>query len=223
MTRCRLRRKPRLTTNRASASPSHSIVHVGRGERDPIDVAPFVTDDEACRLARPRGDGLHRHDAVGFAAGTHRRPGGTRLDQEPARLEGETASAARRSRSPAPPRRLVPRPGPRGRAGPPAASSRRCRRLGRRFWFDPGGVQHGAQGQAEVVVGQGAGIGTGETNRHALWRLTDVRDHRRRQLDLGDAVEVERRRRAQPREQVVDRRGVADRVGFEREAVSPAS
>ena len=82
-------------------------------------------------------------------------------------------------------------------------------------------MQHGAQGQAEVVVGQGARVGTGEANRHALWRLVDRRDHRRRQLDLGDAVEVEASRRVQPREQVVDRRGVADRVGFEREAVSP--
>ncbi len=44
------------------------LVHVGRGERDPVDVAPFVTDDEARRRARPRGDRLHRHDAVGFAA-----------------------------------------------------------------------------------------------------------------------------------------------------------
>ena len=83
----------------------------------------------------------------------------------------------------------------------------------------PGGVQHGAQGQAEVVVGQRARIGTGETDRHPLWRFVDVRDHRRRQLDLGDAVEVEGHRRAQLREQVVDRRGVTDRIGFEREAV----
>ena len=30
-----------------------------------------------------------------------------------------------------------------------------------------------------------------EANRHVLWRLVDRRDHRRRQLDLGDAVEVE--------------------------------
>ena len=54
------------------------LVHVGPGERDPVDVAPFVTDDEAGRLARPRGDRLHRHDAVGFAAGTDHRPGGPR-------------------------------------------------------------------------------------------------------------------------------------------------
>ena len=50
-------------------------------------------------------------------------------------------------------------------------------------------------------------------------RLADVRDHRRRQLDLGGAVQVEGHRRTQPREQVVDRRGVANRIGFEREAV----
>ena len=35
------------------------------------------------------------------------------------------------------------------------------------------------------VPWQGAGVGTGEANRHPLWRLVDCRDHRRRQLDLG--------------------------------------
>ena len=64
------------------------LVHVGRGERDPVDVTPFITDDESRRLARPRGDRLDRHDAVGFAAGTHHRRGGTGSDQEPVRLEG---------------------------------------------------------------------------------------------------------------------------------------
>ena len=59
-----------------------------------------------------------------------------------------------------------------------------------------------------------------EANRHPLGRLADVRDHRRRQLDLGDAVEVEASRRVQPGDQVGDRRGVADRIGFKREAVS---
>ena len=34
------------------------------------------------------------------------------------------------------------------------------------FGSIPGGVQHGAQGQAEIVVGQGAGIGMREANRH---------------------------------------------------------
>ena len=37
---------------------------------------------------------------------------------------------------------------------------------------------------------------------------------------LGDAVEVEGHSGTQPRAQVVDRRGVADRIGFEREAAS---
>ena len=65
------------------------LVHVGRGERDPIDVAPFVANDESRRRARrPRGDRLHRHDAVGFAAGTDHGPGRPRPNQEPVRLEG---------------------------------------------------------------------------------------------------------------------------------------
>ena len=41
----------------------------------------------------------------------------------------------------------------------------------------------------------------------------------RRVVDLGDVVEVEGDGRAQPRKQIIDRRGVADRIGFEREAV----
>ena len=64
------------------------LVHVCRREHDPVDVAAFVTDDESHGRARPRGNRLHRHGAVGFAAGTHHGPGGTRPDQEPVRLQG---------------------------------------------------------------------------------------------------------------------------------------
>ena len=61
---------------------------MGRGDGDTVDIATFVTDEESRRPTRPRGDRLHRHDAVGFAAGTHHGPGRPRPNQEPVRLEG---------------------------------------------------------------------------------------------------------------------------------------
>ena len=59
-----------------------------------------------------------------------------------------------------------------------------------------------------------------DTNRHLLWRLAGIGDHRRRQLDLGNVVEVEWHRRFKLSEQFVDRPRIAGRMGFERDAVA---
>ena len=67
----------RMTMQRRPTTRLMEPLHVCRRERGPVDIAVFVTDDESHSLVRPRGDRLHRHDAVSFAAGTHHGPSGT--------------------------------------------------------------------------------------------------------------------------------------------------
>ena len=88
------------------------LVHVCRGKRDSVDVAPFVTNDESRRRARPRRDRLYGHDAVGFAAGTDHGLGRPRPDQEPVRREGLGRPLAYVGLA-HPHRRAVSRPDPR--------------------------------------------------------------------------------------------------------------